>query len=180
MSARIFIADLAAYNSGELAGKWVDLEGMNAGDVEETIADVLCEGTGLLKALGEWAGVDHEEFFITDYEGFGPIRIGEYDSIESIIEHVERMGDDPERYFAYVEYNGEDYAEHYDPDNVIGPWDSMKDVAYESVESFILHEIPEGMRRTVENYFDYDAFARDLRIEGRFTEYEGKIYEIID
>lgn len=171
MSARIFIADLAAYNSGELAGKWVDLEGMNAGDVEETIADVLCEGTGLLKALGEWAGVDHEEFFIADYEGFGPIRIGEYDSIESIIEHVERMGDDPERYFAFVKYHGEEYAENYDPDEVIGPWDSMEDIAVEYVEDM-------GIGEFAERYFDYEKFARDLGIEGSFVEYDGKIYEI--
>lgn len=173
MAPRIYIADLAAYNAGELVGKWVDLEDMN---VDEAIADVLSRG----EALGDWAGVDHEEFFITDYEGFGPIRIGESTSISEVLAHVERMGDDPERYFAYVEYNGEDYAEHYDPDNVIGPWDSMKDVAYDHVESCILHEIPEGMRRTVENYFDYDAFARDLRINGQFSEYEGKVYEIID
>lgn len=171
MSARIFIADLAAYNSGELAGKWVDLEGMNAGDVEGAIADVLCEGTGLLKALGEWAGVDHEEFFIADYEGFGPIRIGEYDSIESIIEHVERMGDDPERYFAFVKYHGEEYAENYDPDEVIGPWDSMEDIAVEYVEDM-------GIGEFAERYFDYEKFARDLGIEGSFVEYDGKIYEI--
>lgn len=171
MSARIFIADLAAYNSGELAGKWVDLEGMNAGDVEGAIADVLCEGTGLLKALGEWAGVDHEEFFIADYEGFGPIRIGEYDSIESIIEHVERMGDDPERYFAFVKYHGEEYAENYDPDEVIGPWDSMEDIAVEYVEDM-------GIGEFAERYFDYEKFARDLGIEGSFVEYDGKVYEI--
>lgn len=171
MSARIFIADLAAYNSGELVGKWVDLEGMNAGDVEEAITDVLSRGTNRLKALGDWAGVDHEEFFIADYEGFGPIRIGEYDSIESIIEHVERMGDDPERYFAFVKYHGEEYAENYDPDEVIGPWDSMEDIAVEYVEDM-------GIGEFAERYFDYEKFARDLDIEGSFVEYDGKVYEI--
>lgn len=179
---RIYVADLAAYNAGELVGEWIELSpDTHADDIYETVDSILRRGEIIVAAdVQDYVEASpHEEYAIHDYEGFGPIRINEYDSFGTILEHVERMADDPDRYFAYLEHCGEHYADGYDPGDVIGPWDSMLDIAYEHVESYILPDIPDGARQTVENYFDFEAFARDLEMEGSFIEYAGKVYEIV-
>ncbi|QNL30611.1 ArdA-like antirestriction protein [Gordonia phage SpeedDemon] len=174
----IWIADLAAYNAGHLVGEWVELDAdTDAEDVYAKIKEICARGDELLRKLNEWSG-PHEEFAIHDYEGFGPIKIGEYDPISAVMAHVERMGDDPDKYFAYVKHNGEHYAENYDEDRVVGPLgSSMQDVAYQLVDDLgYLEGVPEHVAR----YFDYDMFTRDLEIEGNYVEYDGQFYEITD
>ncbi|AXH70544.1 anti-restriction protein [Gordonia phage Daredevil] len=173
---RIWIGDLAAYNAGELVGQWIELDSTTTeGDIEDAIAEILELGTAKLKAQGEWSG-PHEEWLIADTDCFGPIKIGEYEQISEILAHVERMGDDPDKYFAYVEHHGSMYADGYTQDSVIGPLgETMLEVAYALVDDYgYLEGVPEHVAR----YFDYEAFARDLRIEGNFTEYDGQFYEI--
>jgi antirestriction protein len=110
---RIYIADLAAYVSGRLHGRWIDLADMTTDELYEEIQDILLPG--------------HEEWAIHDYEGFGPIRVGEYDSLETIVGHAERMADEPNKYFAWIESRGESDAENYDSDMVHGPYESESD-----------------------------------------------------
>jgi antirestriction protein len=70
-SPRIYVACLAAYNSGRLHGAWIDA----ASDVWEIWADV----QAMLAASPE---ADAEEFAIHDYEGFEGVRIGEFESLK--------------------------------------------------------------------------------------------------
>lgn len=119
---RIYVADLAAYNAGSLVGRWIDLDGLDVDDLHEVIqSKVLLPG--------------HEEWAIHDYEGFGPIAVGEYDSLETVLAHVERMGDEPAKYFAYVESNGAHYADQYDESKVSGPYESVSDWFDQYIES---------------------------------------------
>jgi antirestriction protein len=107
---RIYVADLAEYNAGHLVGEWIELDDTDtAEDLAEKIRAFILLPT-------------HEEWAIHDYEGFGPIRIGEYDSLETIVKHVENMGDEPGKYFAWIADRGE--AEGFDPDMVFGPYES--------------------------------------------------------
>jgi antirestriction protein len=122
VSARIFIADLAAYNAGYLHGKWIDLDAsMTVDDLYAEIKSILAEGTRLCR---ETLSV-HEEWAIHDYEGFGPIKVGEYDALETVLAHVQRMGDTPGKYYAWLE-DGRD-PEEFDPDLVNGPSESESD-----------------------------------------------------
>ncbi|AOE43854.1 ArdA-like antirestriction protein [Gordonia phage Bantam] len=177
----IWIADLAAYNAGHLVGEWVELDAdTDAEDVYAKIKEILARGDELLRKVNEWSG-PHEEFAIHDYDGFGPIKIGEYDPISEVLAHVERMGGEPDLYFAYVKHHGEHYADSFAEADVIDTGCStMEEVAGEHVSEFILPEIHEAVRQTIETYFDYESFARDLDIEGNFVEYGGRIYEIVD
>ncbi|QIG58827.1 ArdA-like antirestriction protein [Gordonia phage DatBoi] len=191
----IWIADLAAYNAGHLVGEWVELDAdTEAEDVYAKIKDICARGDELLRKLNEWSG-PHEEFAIHDFEGFGPIKIGEYDPISAVLTHVERMGDEPDKYFAYVEHHGEGYVDSYDEADVIDTGQTtMRDVAYEVADEYLeqvrhmdipgqyRHERDENDRITnwLACYFDYDALARDLEIEGNYVEYGGRIYEIVD
>jgi antirestriction protein len=72
-TAKIYVADLAAYNSGILHGIWID-NLLDLTDVEEQIATMLSKRP----IKGD------EEYAIHDYEGFGNIDIGEFFSIERV------------------------------------------------------------------------------------------------
>ena len=59
---RAYIADLAAYNEGNLVGGWIDLDGKDADDIQGEIA----------KLLETWsAGKEQprEEYAVHDWEG---------------------------------------------------------------------------------------------------------------
>ena len=58
---RVYITDLAAYNSGYLIGEWVTLP-KEKEELEVNIKEILKQGEKACK-YGS-----HEEFFITDYE----------------------------------------------------------------------------------------------------------------
>ena len=84
---------------------------------------------------------EYEEYFITDYE-CDFYEIGEYENIDTLNEKAESG----------------DYRTYSNCEN-------MTDVAYQVVDEFdYLRNVPE----TVARYFDYEAFGRDLGIEGSF------------
>ena len=84
--AEIWLADLAAYNAGNLVGEWVELgNGTDLEEIHATLSKILARGEAELKLSGEFSG-PHEEFAIHDYSGFYGIRIGEYDSLDRVQE----------------------------------------------------------------------------------------------
>ena len=123
--ARIYVADLAEYVSGNLVGRWFDLE-----DFEGTAEDL---HAAIAQYVLRTEQTGHEEWAIHDYEGFGPIRVGEYDSLETILTHVENMGDEPGKYFAWIAAKGE--PEGFDPDLVYGPFDSPEEWLDNDIEN---------------------------------------------
>ena len=180
----IYVADLAAYNSAILFGKWISLEGKTSDEVYEEINAMLAEGTKLYSRIT--LSEQHEEFAIHDYENFGPIKVGEYDSISDLIDHVERMDDDPDKYFAYINAHGADYADEYDPDNASGPYDSEEDYAWEMLDMITGDKtlsdyleskgIPEGLAMAIK--FDAKDFIFSGGCNGDFSTgyYNGKHY----
>lgn len=120
----IYVADLASYNEGSLVGQWIDLEMFS--DVEDLYGEI---ETHVLRK----AETGHEEWAIHDYEGFGPIRIGEYDSLESVVAHAERLQGEPGKYAAWIDAKGE--AEGFDPDQVYGPYESPEEWLDNEIEN---------------------------------------------
>lgn len=178
-SAQIYVADLAAYNAGHLHGRWIILEayGFDPESVHERIKDILAEGTELYGA--ETVSI-HEEWVIHDYEGFGPVKIEEYDSIEKVCELAETLealasfGEDVafsiflDKVESLDSFDSLDDAVEAFRDAYRGS-QSLKDYAYEYVEECILPEIDKSIRETIETYFDYEAFARAMSYDG-YTE----------
>ncbi|WP_091548362.1 antirestriction protein ArdA [Modestobacter sp. DSM 44400] len=78
---RIYVASLSDYNAGILHGEWIDLQGKDVDDVHAEIQAMLCSSPSI-KYLS--AGVP-EEWVIHDYEGFGPINLGEYETTETVV-----------------------------------------------------------------------------------------------
>jgi len=77
VSPKVWIASLSDYNAGHLHGAWVEAD-QEADAIWEGVSEVL--RTSRVPGAEEWA--------IFDYEGFGPLRLSEYETIE----RVSRLG----------------------------------------------------------------------------------------
>ncbi|MET8702763.1 antirestriction protein ArdA [Kitasatospora sp. NPDC004723] len=78
LTPRIYVASLTDYNSGELHGKWIDAD-QSADEIMAEVQEMLAASPAAAQ-YGEIA----EEWAIHDYDEFGGIVIGEWDSFERI------------------------------------------------------------------------------------------------
>ena len=78
-SPKIYVACLSSYNNGILHGEWIDVE-----DYEQLQEEVN-------RILKESPMNDAEEWAIHDFEGFGNIKIEEYDGLEHVAELAEAL-----------------------------------------------------------------------------------------
>ncbi|WP_375204241.1 antirestriction protein ArdA [Hyphococcus sp.] len=145
---RIYVACLAAYNNGILHGRWIDaLQDADA---------ILKEIGGMLKA-SPIAGA--EEFAIHDYEGFEGARIEEYQSIDSVAEIAEFIGEHGKLGGKLLEYFGDlEDARTAMMEDYRGEYSSRADFAQELTEETT--EIPQALQY----YIDYERMGRDLEI----------------
>lgn len=160
---QIYVACLAAYNSGFLHGQWID--------ASKPYDEVMQEIKHMLFCSPEEGA---EEWAIHDYQGFFSIKIGEWDNIEhvcklaeKIVEH-ENLGE----CFAWLYYENDsiEEAERILEENYMGCYESEQDFIYEYVESTCMLE---GVHDTIKRYFDYASLLRDL-------EYNGEIFSILN
>lgn len=171
---KIFITNLGKYNEGELLGEWVDLPCDDLSAVYDAIK--VCHDDVVYT---DSCGNPYEEVFITDYESTIGIEISEYQNIEELNDFAESLEDIDDNIIKALLYFGVDWADiPSESENIYiySNCSSMADVAYEVVnESGLLDKIPENLQC----YFDYDAYGRDLAIEGNFYYNNGDYYEYI-
>jgi Antirestriction protein len=150
---RIYVASLADYNAGRLHGVWIDAT-QDAHDIK------MC----IFVMLSESAEPVAEEWAIHDHEGFGSLRIGEYESIERIAAVAEGIEEHGAAFVAYVDNFGFNDADlDAFEENYLGEFDNVEDYAREFLYEWgDLAALPESLR----NYFDYAAFARDMELGG--------------
>ncbi len=164
MEIKLYLADLAAYNGGRLIGEWITLP-----VAEEYLNAVIAR-------LGHDGQTD---IAIHDYEA--PFRIGEYDDISALNRLAEILDDcgEDEAVLEIIVGNVsvssaaslnewvDEVERVLDDSEYTIYWDcqDMGDVAAEVVENSGLLD---GVDDTVCRYFDYDAYGRDLEIEGTF------------
>lgn len=78
-------------------------------------------------------GAAAEEWAIHDYEGFGPLGIGEWESFETVAALAEGYNDHGEAFFAYVDHNGGlEYAADFE-EAYCGEWRSIGEYAEEAM-----------------------------------------------
>lgn len=152
-SIRIYVACLAAYNAGHLHGVWIDATD-DVDDIREQIQAML--------AASPEPGA--EEYAIHDHEGFGDIRLSEYEDLERVHELACAIEEHGEVYALYCDMVGVDYAT---PDGFQdayqGSYGSEEDFAYEWWEQAgYLSQIPDNLQC----YINWEAVARDLFIDG--------------
>lgn len=146
---RIYVACLAAYNSGYLHGAWIDAD-QDADEIRDGIAAMLARSPV----------EDAEEYAIHDYEGFEGVSISEYAGIDT----VARMGAFIAEHGALgasllEQFGGDvDQAESTLEDCYHGQFASLADYMEEMTTESVT--IPEALRY----YVDWDAMARDAEM----------------
>lgn len=155
----IYLTNLGKYNEGKLVGEWVQLP-----ISDEELQEVF-------KRIG--INEKYEEYFITDYE-CDFYEIGEYESINTLNEMAKKLDNLDEEQEQVVKvlmsecgYDLDDAIEKAESGDyrIYADCNDMTDVAYQVVDEFdYLRNVP----KTVARYFDYEAFGRDLGIEGSF------------
>ena len=162
----VFINTWGNYNeNGADGGEWITLP-MEEDELEEA-----------LNKIAEAMGDEDPEFCIHDYEWtteIEPREIRESESITALNEELQEFDalDDWEckEIAAAMEAFDYDFAEAYSRQQrgcfTFYPNMDMDDVAAELADEWLnSKDIPDFIR----NYFDYSAFARDLRFDG-YTE----------
>lgn len=147
---RIYVACLAAYNSGYLHGVWIDAT-EDVDDIQEQINRML-----------ESSPVeDAEEYAIHDFEGYGSHRLSEYEGIESAHEIAR-----------FIEEHGEIAAElisHFSTlEEAQKAMEECSAGCYESVADFA-EELTEGttdIPGSLAYYIDYEKMGRDMELSG--------------
>lgn len=165
----IYLTNLGKYTEGELIGEWVELP------VSQEELQKVFERIGIDK--------EYEEYFITDYE-CDFYEVGEYENIDTLNEIAKRLDELDESKNkiakAMISESGYTFSEAIEKVNngeymVYSDCEDMTDVAYQVVENCgYLDNVPE----TIARYFDYEAYGRDLEIEGTFIFMNGMAVEI--
>ena len=150
---KIYVACLAAYNSGILHGQWID-----ANQEPEAIHAEIQDMLGASPVLGA------EEWAIHDYEGFEGLRLSEYEGVERVVEIAGFIDEYGAAWARYAEYVGLEYAtkEGFE-DAYQGEWDSEEDFAEHLADDTM--EIPERLQF----YIDYEKIARELFLTDYFS-----------
>lgn len=165
---RIYVACLESYNNGRLVGRWFDLDDYLY-DVDALHADINNTIRG-------------EEYAIHDYEGFGPMRIGEFNSIAYVLAIAESA--DIADHVAMLHWlaldvpsTADDVRERAESfgDAYRGHWSSWTEYAEQFADDVYADAIiaAEGIPYVT---FDYSALAIDLEMELSGSEGDGGIY----
>jgi antirestriction protein len=159
---RIYVASLADYNEGRLHGEWIDAD-QTAVELEQAVKDMLSRSP--LPGAEEWA--------IHDYEGFGPLRLSEYESLDYVASVAAGIAEHGPAFAGWADNVGSDRdALDAFEDVYYGAWDSIEQYAEDMLEDLgyadgIYRHIPEHMRPYV--IIDVIGFARDLESGGDIT-----------
>jgi antirestriction protein len=152
---RIYVACLAAYNNGLLHGEWIDAD-QSADELHEAVARML--------AASPQPGA--EEWAIHDYEGFGSLRLGEYESLERVATIAAGIAEHGDAFSAWLSYDeSQDVTDMQSfEDAYRGEWDSLRAYAEDYAESTGMYDAAEksGSQYVV---VDIDMLERDLDIE---------------
>jgi antirestriction protein len=151
LQPRIYVACLAAYNNGYLHGAWVDAS-QEPWSIYDDVKAML--------AASPVAGA--EEWAIHDYEGFGGVRVGEYEGFERVSAFASFIAEHGELGAALLDhYSGDlDEAQQAIADRYMGEHKSLADYMEELTEETTA--IPQPLRY----YIDYQAMARDAELNG--------------
>ena len=177
-----YITNLGKYNEGVLSYKLVSFP-IDEDELNEALAAIGCKYTD---ENGVVHNTEYEEYFFSDWECEIPFEFGEYESISDVNDIAERV----EVLETYEQDVLEVVLEEHTSDvdealriveggNYV-MWsgcETMADVAERMAAEFgDLNDVPERLQY----YIDYEAWGRDLKLEGTFLEGNGFFVQILD
>jgi len=156
---RIYVASLSDYNDGRLHGRWMDA----AIDDEELHAEVAA-----MLAASPMPGA--EEFAIHDYEGFGPVRVAEYEPLGAVARIARGIAEHGPAFAHWASLVGSDpdALERFE-DAYLGQVESIESYAEDLLDDLgILRQLDDALPEQLHPYvtFDVAGFARDLELSG--------------
>lgn len=165
---RVWIGCLAAYNSGDLHGKWVDasdLDELERGRVE------------VIRTSPVWKRGEHaEEHAVMDYDGFGdlPAALGEWPDFKTLAATAQGIEQNGAAFIAYIETCeptlDADIADGFE-DAYRGEWDSERDYAEEEIGELGfagVEQIPDSLL----SYLDMEKIVRDIFRHGTLRSHD--------
>lgn len=160
LKPRIYVACLASYKNGTLYGRWIA--------ADQDLEDIHAEIAAMLKASPMTMA---EEWAIHDYEGFGEIRLSEYSVLErvSVLASLLKKHGDAFSVW-YVSQDAYTLEDQELEERFLEQWQGVHDSKVAFADQLLeetgqADEIPEWAR----NYFNLDAYARDLELGGDYT-----------
>lgn len=160
---RIYVASLSDYNAGILHGEWIDAD-QDIADVQESVERMLGRSPSDPRA---------EEFAVHDFEGFGAMGVGEYDSLAWITSVARGISEHGPAFAAWADQCEQDVARLGQFEEAyLGEWDSLERYAEELLDDLGVSEIIEqAIPTSLQPYVrvDYQAFAHDLQLGGDVT-----------
>jgi antirestriction protein len=161
-NSKVFVTTYALYNEGlqfknNQTGFWLDTANY---DVETLIANFVAQGD------------QDPELMFTDYEGFPESLYSESGMDFDLINEYDELDDDEQKVVEYlIDHLGYDIKSALDKHEDVNVHDcSAHDYVYGLVDEY--YDLPD----LAKTYFDYDAFARDLLIEGDIAEHDGLLF----
>lgn len=160
MTIQIYVGTYSKYNSGSIAGKWLDLEDYS-------------DSAGFYAACKELHKNESDpEFMFQDYEGFPAGLYCESGNIEAVYEFIQLAEPDREVVAVYLDYetgSTEDYARIIE--SFQGTYDSLEDYAREWCDN-----TGELSGSYVEGFIDFERMGRDLTANMATIEKDGEIW----
>ena len=176
-----YITNLGKYNEGVLAYKLISFS-IDEDELNEALKEIGCKYT-------DENGVVHnplyEEYFFSDWECEIPFEFGEYESISDVNDIAERVENLTDYELDVLKVILEEHTSDVDEalriveggNYVMWSGESMADVAERmAIEFGDLDDVPERLQ----HYIDYEAWGRDLAIEGTFLEGDGYFVEVLN
>lgn len=174
---KIYVGTYGQYNSGSLFGKWFDLTDYS--DQKEFLQDCFEFHRNELDPelmFQDWENIPdflisecslHKEAFAY-FEATGEMDDEAAEAFEIYCKQVNYWPSDGYELGDQIESFRESYQGYFGGSGK----DATLEYAYQYVEETGLLS---GVSSTLEKYFDYESFARDLFLEG-YREYEGHIF----
>ena len=157
---RVYVASLSDYNAGRLHGTWLDANT----DPEEIHAGI----TAMLAASREPSA---EEWAIHDYEGFGPLRLGEWEPIERVAAIGRGIAEHGLAFAAWADL--QDSTEPIDSDqfqdDFMGAYGLREEFAEDLLDQWgfdldLIDGIPDSLRLYLR--IDSEGLVRDMELGG--------------
>lgn len=163
------LTNLGKYNEGGLDYVWVSFP-CDEDDFQDSLKKVgIGEDRGDGSVYEEWFFSDWD----TDYAGLNLDGLGEYMSLDEVNEYAEALENivdegTEEEFRAAMEYSGDfhDAVDLVETGSVMKISDeSMSNRMDEAIGAYYMDSMGFSRLSNVENYFDYEAYGRDIRIE---------------
>ena len=165
-----FITNLGKYNEGELIGEWIDFP-ISEEDLQAALQRI---GIGSTDDFGQ----PYEEYFFTDWDlpsGMSWEVFGEYPDIEKVNEVAEAIDNStyPDDVISAI---FDHYSDIDDAVDVLVRGDFMYYPGVHNAQSlgeYAIDEIDGGPqylpKETLERYFDYEAYGRNMETSGSIS-----------